>query len=187
MIRVGQLTAEKINECVCLCACVCTCVWVCVCVCVWMCVCVYVCVYVWVCVCVSVCLCVRECVCVVMGCWGADVIQNLFDASLYYRSENGLLDALQVFGMCINYRQIQQCSIPYWAHSCSNHICQSLHHICIQLLLVLKTNILDSKLFMTQNFLWLKFVTKWLSTNVNPWTFIWCFNTYVGEYPTTSW
>ena len=37
--------------------------------------------------------------CVIMSCWGADVVQDLLDTSLYYRSSNGLLDALTVFGM----------------------------------------------------------------------------------------
>ena len=34
-----------------------------------------------------------------MGCWGADVVHDLFDKSLYYRSTNDLLDAFTYFGM----------------------------------------------------------------------------------------
>ena len=37
--------------------------------------------------------------CMIMGCWGANVIHDLFDQSLYFRSSNDLLDAFTYFGM----------------------------------------------------------------------------------------
>ena len=40
--------------------------------------------------------------CIIMSCWGADVTQNIFNRSLYYHSDNGLLDAFKVFGMLLH-------------------------------------------------------------------------------------
>ena len=61
--------------------------------------------------------------CMIMGCWGANVIQDLFDKSVYYRSSNDLLDAFTYFGMsCIQYDQTSvyvfcqaQLHVPYFA------------------------------------------------------------------------
>ena len=35
--------------------------------------------------------------CVILGCWGADVLQSVADQSLYYRSGYSLLDATDFF------------------------------------------------------------------------------------------
>lgn len=50
--------------------------------------------------------------CMIMGCWGANVIHDLFDQSLYFRSSNDLLDTFTYFGM-----------------PCSTIVCTNVH-IC---------------------------------------------------------
>ena len=57
--------------------------------------------------------------CAVLGCWGADVVNNSFNYSLYYTSKYSLLDSFDFFGMI--HRQMQsRCSIGTAAYTPSS-------------------------------------------------------------------